>query len=95
MSSYIDADALLFELSGKDPNTHIPSYMLEYCVLMCKILEDYPKSEVAPVVHAQWKQVSKKSPKYVCTNCNHLFNNRSYKFCPHCGAKMDEKEKEA
>lgn len=36
----------------------------------------------------EWKQVSEKYPRYVCTACNHLFNNKEYKYCPHCGAKM-------
>lgn len=35
-----------------------------------------------------WKQVSDKSPRYKCVICNHLFNNKEYKYCPNCGAKM-------
>lgn len=36
----------------------------------------------------EWQKVSEKYPRYVCTACNHLFNNKGYKFCPNCGAKM-------
>lgn len=36
----------------------------------------------------EWKKIYDKAPRYVCTACNHLFNNKSYKFCPECGAKM-------
>ena len=36
----------------------------------------------------EWKKVSDKYPRYACTACNHLFNNKEYKFCPNCGAKM-------
>ena len=36
----------------------------------------------------EWKKSKELYPRYVCTACNHLFNNKSYKYCPHCGAKM-------
>lgn len=36
----------------------------------------------------EWVKKYEKAPRYVCTSCNHLFNNKDYKFCPNCGAKM-------
>ena len=36
----------------------------------------------------KWKQVYNSFPRYVCTHCNHLYNNKSFKYCPNCGAKM-------
>lgn len=36
----------------------------------------------------KWKQAYNSYPRYVCTNCNHLFNNKTFKYCPNCGAKM-------
>lgn len=36
----------------------------------------------------EWKKVCDKSPRYICTICAHLYNNREYKYCPFCGAKM-------
>lgn len=36
----------------------------------------------------EWKKVNEKYPRYVCTACNHLCNNRGYKYCPNCGARM-------
>ena len=36
----------------------------------------------------EWKQAYNNYPRYVCTNCNHLYNNKGYKYCPNCGAKM-------
>ena len=44
---------------------------------------------VVEVKHGKWKKVSEKYPRYACTNCHHLFNNKEYKYCPYCGAKMD------
>lgn len=39
-------------------------------------------------VEGKWKQAYNSYPRYVCTNCNHLYNNKEYKYCPYCGAKM-------
>ena len=36
----------------------------------------------------EWIKKYDKAPRYVCTVCNHLYNNREYKYCPHCGAWM-------
>ena len=36
----------------------------------------------------EWKKANEKYPRYVCTACNHLYNNKGYKYCPNCGAKM-------
>ena len=36
----------------------------------------------------KWKQAYNSFPRYFCTNCNHLYNNKEYKYCPNCGAKM-------
>lgn len=42
----------------------------------------------------EWKQAYNSSPRYCCTHCNHLYNNKSFKYCPHCGAKMDGGKKQ-
>ena len=42
--------------------------------------------------HGHWEKVSDKQPKYCCTECNHLYNNKEYKRCPFCGAVMDGKK---
>ena len=36
----------------------------------------------------EWKKANEKYPRYVCTDCNHLYNNKEYKYCPNCGARM-------
>ena len=36
----------------------------------------------------EWKLAYNSSPRYVCTHCNHLYNNKSSKYCPYCGARM-------
>lgn len=39
-------------------------------------------------IEGEWKKFQELYPRYVCTACNHLFNNKEYKYCPNCGAKM-------
>ena len=39
----------------------------------------------------EWVKVNDTAPRYKCSNCQHLFNNKSYSYCPNCGAKMDNK----
>jgi len=53
-----------------------------------QVLAEMKGADVTATVHAHWKQVSEKYPRYVCTACNHLFNNKGFKYCPFCGAKM-------
>ena len=60
-----------------------------------KILMELKKKDVVEVRHGEWKKLYDKAPRYVCTACNHLYNNREYKFCPNCGAKMDGERKES
>ena len=36
----------------------------------------------------EWEKFQELYPRYVCTACHHLYNNKEYKFCPSCGAKM-------
>jgi rubrerythrin len=45
------------------------------------------------VRHGKWQKVNDKYPRYVCTVCNHLFNNKNYNYCPKCGAKMKVEDK--
>ena len=65
-------------------------------------LDDYPEADVAPVVHAHWIDSPNIMECVVCSNC---FSDdlsaqvvapppADYKFCPSCGAKMDEEMEE-
>ena len=55
-------------------------------------INNMPLADVVEVRHGKWEKVSEKYPRYVCTSCRHLYNNKEYKYCPNCGAKMDGKE---
>lgn len=104
MPRYIDADALYKEIEqykAKAQEEVKNAYgMSRRMIATTKLSERdtfaglvrwMPTADVAEVRHGYWKKVSGKYPRYVCTACNHLFNNHGYKYCPNCGAKMAQK----
>lgn len=61
---------------------------------MIWLLRTFHAADVEEVRHGEWREVNDKYPRYVCTVCNHLFNNKNYNYCPCCGAKMDGERSE-
>ena len=57
-------------------------------------VDDFIAADVAPVVHAHWKYVKRvlSSEWGECSNCDRA--NEVTRYCPYCGAKMDESEDE-
>ncbi len=62
---------------------------------MVSDLRGMPAADVAPVRHGRWERVipsksaAKWSTKVSCSNC-HSAGYAHHKYCPNCGAKMDE-----
>lgn len=58
---------------------------------------DAPAENVAPVVHAHWIDVDANDPFLLHGKCSHCgyeqWIRSDLRFCPNCGAKMDEKGK--
>lgn len=98
----INADALdnmgyeLHRTYREDANT---------MVYEVKKLGEIPTIEAEPICHGQWKQHPYEREYDVCTNCQTGVKRReygwnddgsewvteeSYKFCPYCGAKMED-----
>ena len=84
MSGYIDRDALLKRLPEDLP----------YKASVKRVLIQAPTADVVEVRHGEWREVNDTYPRYVCTVCNHLFNNKNYNYCPCCGANMDGERRE-
>ena len=64
-------------------------------------IDEIPAADVAPVRHGHWIEQENWAPDdyyYTCSACGEDYNTidgtPDYNFCPHCGAKMDEKEDE-
>ena len=81
MAEYIDREAALMKL------------MQDGCSAKnLQSISDMPAADVAPVIHAHWIRypdcgVTK------CSNCGWSIEECwDSDYCPHCGAKMDEKE---
>lgn len=62
-------------------------------------LDSAPTIEAEPVVHAHWEWVADlERPGIRTLSCSHCHGKRwaheEHKYCPHCGAKMDEDTEE-
>ena len=60
------------------------------------MIEDMPAADVAPVRHGRWEEASD-GDGIVCPFCRTdfctiIYDTEYFNYCPHCGAKMDEKE---
>ena len=98
---FIDANNLIEEIREERCYNcrNFKDMKCDYCGTADYIymIEDMSAADVAPVVHGRW--ISKNPHGYewvfVCSNCDYVdgypFNDR-HNDCPHCGAKMDEKE---
>ena len=63
---------------------------------------DCPLKDVQPVVHGKWVNTEPEhnnechhSAYYQCSECGRrtgIRQTRTYKYCPHCGARMDRKD---
>lgn len=91
MPRYIDPSKIkLTGLTFEDINNEVYFSLTD----IRKAIEQTPTADVVEVRHGEWREANEKYPRYVCTACNHLFNNKNYNYCPCCGAKMDGERKE-
>ena len=94
---YIGAEHLKEVIDATDfPNGLIPIKALN------TIIDSQTTADVAPIVHAHWIKVQwVKDETYQeggwwisrCSNCIIPYNEQK-RYCPNCGARMDEKENE-
>lgn len=63
--------------------------------VMPYIIDACPSVDAAPVVHGHWIEHSHLEVGGECSVCGwqfQWFENAEARFCPHCGAKMDEED---
>ena len=104
MAEYIDRDAAisLIKQYGYDAidGGRYSLDTVDDLVEIANRIEALPTEDVAPVVHGRWEYDLPTINTYGqlrCSICNWWTLDpsvdRSYSYCPNCGAKMDEKER--
>ena len=56
-------------------------------------IDKIPTADVAPVVHGHWETIYNDCGHYgfeKCSACGDEYGSLTYRYCPSCGAKMDE-----
>ena len=91
MPRYIDADLILPEMESKldMQELYLPAHFQEF------IVDEIPTADVAPVRHGYWvKEKRDVLIHWHCSACKECYflEEPNAEYCPHCGAKMDEKE---
>ena len=97
MPRYIDGDKLMehwqeWDWWDKKGMPHCFGYIPDTAV---KLALEHP-AEVKQVVHAKWEYGFHKGKQsdwlFGCGNCNYVSDsiNINWRYCPNCGAKMDE-----
>ena len=91
MTRYVDVEKLTQRIMGADYIHTASEVLIE--------IDCMPKEDVAPVIHAHWKEFEDYSGAVYpeCSRCGLVWwldegtaeDNEMY-YCPKCGAKMDE-----
>ena len=100
MAEYIDREKIISEACGNcTRQVDLLCRHPEPCGKLIDAFLTPEAADVAPVVHAQWKQISEPDEDgdvwYRCTACssNDLHSpGIDVPYCWHCGAKMDAAE---
>lgn len=100
MAEYINREAAIkamekadYTLIADDADSCKADYLRE-------IIESVPAADVTPVRHGRWvdrivdenEVIQPWMKKYYCSECLEGESQSWFKFCPNCGAKMDEEE---
>lgn len=93
MPKYIDREALLQEISKQkaaSKHSFPRRFFVVGDVLAC--IRTAPDADVAPVVHGKWMKQNCQGDYGLCSECNCRIPwiPKNYKYCPKCGAKMEE-----
>lgn len=97
MAEYIEREALFRAFENADPDVmadYGPEYGSEWGFsrdTISAVIGNIPAADVAPVAHGQW--IHDRKEHVHCSNCGDGRNIRTqiaWKFCPSCGAKMQE-----
>lgn len=89
MARMIDADALLEEhCDGCSLEQREECKADPVCASAMWIVEA-PTVDAVPVVHGRWEYYS--TTMMECSNCKRHTARHKFRYCPHCGAVMEDK----
>ena len=96
MAEYIEREALEVELNHRlnflmGENGEYDHYTSGFDEAVTRV-ENFPAADVAPVRHGKWLYGDYYDIGDVCSECywDSKMTHPSYRYCPNCGAKMDE-----
>lgn len=98
MTEYIDKSAAVRILEAKS-DMAVCTDAQPYFMAAAKMIGLLPSADVAPVIHARWIDNGRGgyAHAYFCGNCGWIDGypmEDRHKYCPNCGAIMDESEDE-
>lgn len=92
MNEYINKDKILSMSYCINKPTWDNPYLDPKSVVDVDDIESLPAADVAEVVHGEW--IEYQTPNIICcSECDWGtgVDEKTFKFCPNCGAKMDGK----
>lgn len=91
VSRYIDADELKKLVEEEFKGVCVYDVSPDEAISdFCDVVDNCSSVDVAPVVHGRWIRAFDDEWQR-CSVCN-ILGHSVAKFCPNCGAKMDEEE---
>ena len=97
MAEYIEREALEVELNHRlnflmGEDGEYDHYTSGFDEAVTRV-ENFPAADVAPVQHGKWLYGDYYDIGDVCSECDwdSKMTHPSYRYCPNCGAKMDER----
>ena len=100
MAEYIEREALEVELNHRlnflmGEDGEYDHYTSGFDEAVTRV-ENFPAADVAPVQHGKWLYGDYYDIGDVCSECDwdSKMTHPSYRYCPNCGAKMDEEVSE-
>lgn len=104
MDEYISREATVQKIKQIGAENYSGMYANIGMTHAAQIVKFMPAADVAPVVHGRWvaeenESISKRNrlikyKTYYCSMCGRGNGRNMGKYCPHCGARMDEKDGE-
>lgn len=101
MPEYIDRQKLLkalsYEGTCRSKNSESPDLLRGLVIAILVAQKEVETVDVAEVKHAHWTHIVGYDPRDAwveCSRCRTTVKYPGTKYCPNCGAKMDEEDKQ-